>query len=270
MKRKRNEWSPIILYASEAASWMGESHPQNRHEVIYRVAVRSRWIQQQKKLTPQQKEEKLIHACQIIPVANVDAKEIKKQIQQAVDEHKISADDAKQLIETPKTMEKLVNTTSGRWAEQQIVAAKQIRNNNTKCYRRSIGQNDRIRFIGRIDGELQTNQLVEIKRRQKPIQMGQHVPSYDIIQCYIYLFLTRRDSIQLIELGPGEQTQRSICFEFDVSLWDRIVGECEKTADTLQRLFRDTKVEYETAVLSGDWKQCDQLLNNAEHGPSLE
>lgn len=124
-----------------------------------------------------------------------------------------------------------------------------------------------MKLVGKHDGFL-NGQLVELKRRMKPINMRYPPPEYDMIQCMVYMSMTCHKTMMLIEEGPAGTPKRETQLEFDSTKW----GQMSSAAiDILNVLLKKISNQlwlagYVKAVTAQEtskvkiWAECDTML----------
>ena len=253
------------VYASEFASLIGRHPYRSRHETILTILARAKVVKYKSTETQINEATKQLYAGANKPKVIISDKDVAVDIQRAVASGKLDSTAANLL---QKHAHQVARKTNGQVIEEQIVKQDKIRDNNKKAYTLALIPN-KVIVIGRIDGQQQDGKYIEIKMRNKPIDLTIAPPDYDIIQCRLYMAMLQSPSILLREECPAPGVPRLTVLTSDEKTLEVMKCVAIDTLDQMMQLVSNQSnlSKYQQAVAQKQWSVCDALLLGSVSNP---
>jgi hypothetical protein len=189
-------------------------------------------------------KESLDEACQTL----VGSREVAESLNKSLTQN-CSAADVKRVIdsvlvkdvkEARESVVREVNTRRGTQNEHRGIASYEkskrvkLHGKNSDFYKKSIGKSTAGTLVyvgGRVDG-LTDDKVVEVKCRRN--HLFSTLPMYEKVQTQAYLFLTGKDTIEVLQKYDG--VTRSDEYVVDAEFWEEVCGAALRFATDLELL----------------------------------
>lgn len=203
----------FVLFASEVGTLLGKNRFQTVEDAIQKVLLRTK-------------------PTAVNPAYVEKEREIKELITKSID-HLTSINEVKscvhEMLQTTPVVQhpvinqvaervtSAINCTAGVRGEEECIRQRAIPSTQMG-FGRTLTKN--LRLYGKVDGITETH-VIEIKTRQK--RLWKRLWPQELVQVYVYMFLTERDRCTFIEQCRGESFEDEIVW--DENTWLDIVSE---------------------------------------------